>query len=437
MSSIQSNLRRNGKAARNDFPTKPLAHQNSTVTSSGAKYRFQILTEGILRYEWAEDGRFEDRASTFVVNRDLATPEFRVVDRGEKGLDIVTAKYHLQYDKKRFTPGGLTAQITVDGFGRWRFGEIPEGDLGGTARTLDTADGRIPLEGGILGRTGFASIDDSKTMLFDGNGWIARREEGGESGDRIDGYLFAYGHDFRGAMRDFFKIAGPQPLLPRWTLGNWWSRYYPYKDDEYLNLMDRFKDEEIPLSVAVIDMDWHLVKDQRVQSAGSSGWTGYTWNDKLFPQPEKFMSEIHKRNLRITLNDHPASGIYHFENAYQDMAKAVDFDTSHNDPIPFNITDRQFADAFFDVLHRRIEDQGLDFWWCDWQQGKDSLIPGFDPLWLLNHFSYLDSSRGGSRPLHFSRYAGPGSHRYPIGFSGDTLITWASLAFQPEFSTLR
>ena len=29
---------------------------------------------------------------------------------------------------------------------------------------------------------------------------------------------------------------------------------------------------------------------------------------------------------------------------------------------------------------------------------------------------------------------GPGSHRYPVGFSGDTHITWDSLAFQPYFT---
>ena len=36
--------------------------------------------------------------------------------------------------------------------------------------------------------------------------------------------------------------------------------------------------------------------------------------------------------------------------------------------------------------------------------------------------------------MTFSRYAGPGSHRYPVGFSGDTIITWESLDFQPYFT---
>ncbi len=66
-------------------------------------------------------------------------------------------------------------------------------------------------------------------------------------------------------------------------------------------------------------------------------------------------------------------------------------------------------------------------------------MPGLDPLWLLNHFHFLDAGRPGPdgtvrRPLTFSRYAGVGSHRYPIGFSGDTVITWASLDFQPYFT---
>ena len=83
---------------------------------------------------------------------------------------------------------------------------------------------------------------------------------------------------------------------------------------------------------------------------------------------------------------------------------------------------------------RGLEDQGVDFCWIDWQSGPYSRLGGVDPLWMLNHFHFLDSARDGRRPLTFSRYAGPGSHRYPVGFSGDSVISWASLDFQPEFT---
>ena len=100
----------------------------------------------------------------------------------------------------------------------------------------------------------------------------------------------------------------------------------------------------------------------------------------------------------------------------------------------FDPTDPDFLEAYFEELHHPHEDDGVDFWWLDWQQGGVTRIPGLDPLWLLNHFHYLDSGRAGKRPLTFSRYAGIGSHRYPVGFSGDTHMTWESLDFQPSFT---
>lgn len=38
-------------------------------------------------------------------------------------------------------------------------------------------------------------------------------------------------------------------------------------------------------------------------------------------------------------------------------------------------------------------------------------MKGVDPLFLLNHFCYLDSARKLKQKMTFSRYAGPGSHR--------------------------
>ena len=40
------------------------------------------------------------------------------------------------------------------------------------------------------------------------------------------------------------------------------------------------------------------------------------------------------------------------------------------------------------------------------------------------------------RPFIFSRWGGLGGHRYPIGFSGDTVIGWDALDFQPGFTAV-
>lgn len=409
------------------FPIDPVANPSAVVV--GKNYRFTLINDTVLRYEWSEDGQFEDRASTFALNRNLEAPDFTVSEANEH-LEIRTADYQVKYNRKRFDQYGFTisfsGKYTLWG-ADWQYGETTQ-NLGGTARTLDGVDGRCELEPGILSRAGYSVLDDSASMLFDGNGFVAPRR----SGDRIDGYLFCYGHDYKRAMASFYGISGRQPSLPRWALGNWWSRYYAYKDHEYLQLMDKFQQASVPLSVAVIDMDWHLVKGDNVPH---SGWTGYTWNKELFPDPPAFTKALHERGLKITLNDHPHAGVHLHEDMYEEMARVLGHDTSSKAPILFNPADPQFMHAYLNVLHRKLENDGCDFWWIDWQQGPYSRTPGLDPLWLLNHFHYLDlEMQDKGKPLIFSRFGGPGSHRYPIGFSGDSVMTWESLKFQPEFT---
>lgn len=418
------------------LPAHPVAHPDAVVV--GDRWRITVLTEGLVRVEWSDDGRFEDRPSTFAIHRELPVPEYRVVDQGTH-VEVETARFRLTYDQGPFTTSGLSLAV-LGGISSyhsvWRYGQDPgdmggrfgqsKDNLGGTARTLDDIDGALPLEPGVVSRQGYAVLDDSSSFLFDDDGWVAPREPG-----RQDLYLFAYGHDYADALRAFYAVSGPTPVLPRWALGNWWSRYHRYTAEGYQALIERFRAEGLPFSVSVIDMDWHLVE---IDPEHGSGWTGYTWNRELFPDPAAFLTWLHEHGLRVTLNVHPADGVRAHEDAYTEMARALGRDPEAGDPIAFDVTDREFLAAYFDVLHRELERDGVDFWWIDWQSGPHSKIAGIDPLWMLNHFHFLDNARDGRRGLTFSRYAGPGSHRYPVGFSGDTVISWDSLAFQPYFT---
>ena len=118
-------------------------------------------------------------------------------------------------------------------------------------------------------------------------------------------------------------------MLPRFALGNWWSRFYRYNEESYLSLMDRFEQENLPFTVAVIDMDWHLVD---IDPKYGSGWTGYTWNRELFPNPTRFLDNLHTRGMKVTLNVHPAGGVRAHEEMYVEMAKALGVDYANEDP---------------------------------------------------------------------------------------------------------
>ena len=56
------------------------------------------------------------------------------------------------------------------------FSFLPQ--LKGTARTLDMADGEIPLDPGIISATGYSVLDDSHSQIILDNGWIEPRGKG-------------------------------------------------------------------------------------------------------------------------------------------------------------------------------------------------------------------------------------------------------------------
>lgn len=434
---------RNGAFAEYERMLDPVMDAKRII--SGDHWRIGVITNSLLRFEWSDTGVFEDKPTQVVVNRNWDDEITINVTERDGYLIIDTGELYVTYNKKPFTKEGLSVvvkHLTSSQFNTWHYGDDAPGNLRGTTRTLDTINGRTELEEGILSRDGWAILDDSKSnvVAYEGaspkavfgeeninaGGWrVSSRDH-----EETDFYFFGYAHEYKKAMRDFFKLTGPQPLLPRWAMGNWWSRYFAYTQDEYLELHKRFKKEAIPFTTAVIDMDWHITD---IDPKYGYGWTGYTWNEDLYPDHVAMLAQLADGGLKTTLNVHPRDGVRGYEKPYKELAEKVGIDPASDEAVEFDLTSPRFVDGYFD-MHHELEDEGVDFWWLDWQQGGVTRQPGLDPLWMLNHVHYIDSARDGKWPLTFSRYAGPGSHRYPVGFSGDSIVSWESLQFQPEFT---
>jgi len=390
--------------------------------------RFTVLTSQLIRLEYSSTNQFEDRPSLTFWHRKLPVPPFEVTNiNGD--VEIHTGALTLKY---RINPTGFTRNslsIEVNATQKtWRPSMGAKGNLGGTKRTLDLTDGWQLFDTGLMSRDGWSIIDDSKNPVFNDDAWFVPRDIAPQ--DYQDLYFFGYGHEYRRCLQDYCKLTGNVPLLPRWALGNWWSRYYQYTDTALKNLMTQFEEQQIPLSVCIVDMDWHLVENPY-----TAGWTGYTWNKKFFPQPAEFIQWLHQKGLRTALNLHPADGVHPHEDQYVEMSQFMQIDPESEEGIAFDIANPKFAYAYFHLLHHPYEKMGVDFWWMDWQQGSATKTPGLDPLFALNHLHFYDLGKNpAKRPFIFSRWGGYGSHRYPIGFSGDTFVSWESLSFQPYFT---
>ena len=397
--------------------------------------RLSLLTPCLLR---VEKGKFTDLPTQTVLDREWEEP-FYTVEENARTVTVRTAEAIFRLDP---VSGEMLAVTPNDGP---TVTDFEKGNLLGTARTLDQANGAVKLEKGIVSRSGVSLMDDSKSLLLQSDGSIAPRQE------CTDRYYFAYGHDYQRLLRDFFRLTGRVPLIPKFALGNWWSRYKAYTQEEYQALMQKFMDKQIPITVATIDMDWHWTdvvdrfgkeakpempktKEELFYNTVLPGWTGYSWNTELFPDHRALLQWLHEKGYHVTLNVHPSQGIRFFEDCYQEVCRRLGRDPEKKEAVAFDLTDGAFREAYFELVHHPMEAEGVDFWWLDWQQGTHTKVPGLDPLWALNHYHSRDMQQRGKRPLILSRYAGLGSHRYPLGFSGDTIVTWESLDFQPYFT---
>ena len=423
----------------------PKADAKAVVTSGNA--RFTVLTPQLIRMEWSADGQFEDRATLTFVNRETPVPEFKVRESKSK-LTITTPAQTLTYLKNgKFSDKNLKAVFTLNGKEVvWTPGMENPQNLLGTTRTLDGADGsklKEPMEQGILSRAGWSLIDDSQRHVLTPDGseweeWVEARPEG----DRQDLYLFAYGHDYKQALADYALVAGRAPMPPKYTLGYWWSRYWQYSDNEFVDLVNKLKSMDVPIDVLIVDMDWHETWGLRKSNSPKDeygqriGWTGYTWQKELFPSPANFLKWTENEELKVALNLHPASGIQPYEAVYDDFTKEYGW-SEKGKSVPFKIDERKWADAYFKTVLEPMERDGVDFWWLDWQQWKESkYTPGLSNTFWLNHtfFNHAERQNPGLRPFIYHRWGGLGSHRYPLAFSGDTYATWPMLAYLPYFT---
>ncbi len=414
----------------------------ANVVYQDANVRFTLIDEGTLRLEYAPDGKFVDNKSFMAVIREYPKVEYGIKN-SSKQVTISTVKLKLVYKKGA---GPLSAEnLTISSTKAistpftWTPGMKQKGNLKGTYRTLDGYDGAeyqyaspkydMPIEDGILATDGWTLIDDSHRLLFDGDtdwDWVTERQS---ADGAQDWYFMAYGHDYKGALLSYTKFAGRVPLPPRYTFGYWWSRYWSYSDQDFRDLIAGFQRLDLPLDVLVIDMDWHPISPE-----AGGGWTGWDWNERLFPDYKAFLQYLDEQGVKATMNLHPADGVRPYEKKYDEFMQRLG--KSDGKTYEWLGSDKKYVKALFDTYLHQYMDEGVDFWWLDWQQWeKDRAIKTLDNVFWCNYIWFTDMERNGQkRPMLYHRWGGLGNHRYQVGFSGDSYITWKSLKFLPYFN---
>ncbi len=377
---------------------------NQECVFSGNNYRFTILAEGLIRIEYSETNQFTDKLTKLVANREFNKPDFTVKE-DHNYLEIKTPLFSLNYQKGKTIKNSKNFKINIGETLNWYYGHVEAKNY----NSFINLDRKKQIKS-LYSFDGFVSIDDSKSEILEPDGTYTYRDN-----DQVDIYLFVYYKDFQSCLNNYFKLTGYPALIPRFALGNWWSKNEAYNDQTLKETVDEFAYNEIPISVALLDKDWHIRKYDKKNHLK----TGFTFNKELFHSPFDMINYLHSKNIRVGLNIDPTEGLHEIDESF-DKAKNY-LDINEEGIIPFNVLDYKWLDVYLKLFIHPLDSLGVDFYYLDIE--KDDY-----PIFLLKNYHFNDMNRNyNRRPIVLAYYTDMVQHKYPILYMGKSKVSWDSL----------
>jgi len=389
------------------------AKSNNASIVKGEKYRFTVLTDRLIRMEYSPSGVFEDRPTQLVINRNFAPITFNLTET-ETLLEIKTKYLTLSYVKnKPFVGGkvatGNTLKVNLNESDKeWYYGNPEVRNFGGINYSLDNYNGNLKLEKGLYSMDGFTAIDDSKSLVLNGEDNYSEREN-----PETDVYLFVYRRDFGQCLRDYFELTGYPSFLPRYALGNWWYKNERYTTNDIKNLVNNFEDNDIPLSIIVLGDKWH------------NNTNNFSFDESVI-NPGEVISYLKSKNIVLSLKVNPELGVNPSDRIYPEMSKYIG-GTSNLSLLPMDATRMAL---YVNYILKPLQSMGVTFFNIGYNDYKN-----LTNLWMLNHYHYTELPFVlGVRGLILSRNSMVAPHRYPVTYTGRTKASWETLNTIPYYN---
>ena len=372
----------------------------------GNKYRFTVLSPRLIRLEYAMDGIFEDRPTALVINRKFPKVEYSITE-SESLIQINTGIFTLTYAKdKEFKAGvfGINIKASINGTDKeWQVNNPEVRNLRAINFSIDSIKDKIVLDKGLYSLDGFCILDDSSSDVLDENDNFIKRKEGIK-----DLYLFLYNNDFEGCLSDYFTLTGYPSLIPRYALGAWWYKNEDYDYNEIVTLINRFNQNNIPISVFLLGDYWHDKENN------------YTPKIDI----RKISSFLSSNNIRLGLTINPLSYITKGTSEYNLISNYF-----NGDKLNFVPLTNDKLGLYLNLFINNLINMGVSIFSIDYNNPKDRMT-----LWKFNHYHYGFEEINNRRGLILSRNSGVAAHRYPVIFTGKTKVNWTTLNLLPRYN---
>ena len=358
----------------------------------GTKYRITVLSNMLIRLEYSETGVFEDRPTELARFRNFELPAVDMTD--ENNILTLTTKYfELKYEKDKPFEGRKLApdeflKVSLLGTDKvWFYNHAEARNFRSNTISLDEMKTKPHLEKGLYSTDGFVSLDDSNSLIFNEDGTVGKRTD-----QRIDIYLFMYKKDFGFCLKNYYKLTGYPPMIPRYALGVWWDKDEELNKERMERLFAKFKKTQVPLSVVVLN-----------------NWSD---DDVHFKDGENIIKIVKDNNAHCAL---PMK------------LEAVKFEDQAA-PIKFNVFDKLFIEKYFREVITPLTDLGVDFYKIRFREND------LYTLRTMNHYFYKFQESEENRSMILSRNGLINAHMYPVQNGGETLVNWSTLTYLPEYN---
>jgi alpha-D-xyloside xylohydrolase len=226
------------------------------------------------------------------------------------------------------------------------------------------------------------------------------------------------------------QLTGECPMMPKWALGYIHCRERFHSSDEILQTANRFRKEEMPISLIV--QDW--------QYWGKYGWNSMQFDEQYYPDPKALTDSLHRMDIRLMVS--VWSKIDKNSEVGRQMESAGYY-IPGTDWIDF--FSPEAAAAYWKHFNERLVPLGIDAWWQDATEPENDDLVGrrvnngqwageqvrnVYPL-LVNKTVYEGLVKVGKEPMILTRCGFPGIQRYGSAlWSGDVGNDWETFRRQ-------
>ena len=384
--------------------TKKLIPNNKYIVK-GQTYRFTVLTPRLIRIEYNKNGVFEDRATALVVNRTFGDFNYSVGGE-EAALTIATEYFTLTYAKERpITTNNI--KVVINGTDKeWYPGHKEVRNVGSIGYSLDNLNNNLKLAKGLYSLDGFVLIDDSRSLVIDNEMFLPREA------DTLDIYLFAYRTDLGLCLQDYFTLTGYPPMIPRYILGSWWYKNDPYNMYGIDDMIKKFNDNKIPISVFLLGNKWH------------NNIENFSYDRTMFDI--NVLNNYYKgKTQKFGLTINPELPINNQDPLFNEVIKYI---PTNNNYVSFLPITNNTIPPYLNIVVNNLMASGINLFNIDYNNPNDP-----NGLFLLNHYHYTIANLN-ERGVILSRNPGIATHRYPVIYSGKTLVSWDTLKYLPSYN---